>query len=176
MKTECSLSTRLPLSSLSVSVSLRGALCGQAVCASMLVIRTNRDEGGRTGYTPRTREGRMKEHKNKGKSNSRHEGNARELLLLVHTYFHRELYHFKALKGVPHHNTPTREIVSFWEEKKQNINSNSSPYQISFPPEGLEDEKRKKKERHSKDCNRLVMNKTLHQNWKDGEISFLSAC
>lgn len=111
MKTECSLAARLPLPSLSVSVSLRGALCGQAVCASMLVIRTNRDEGGRTGYTPRTREGRMKEHKNKGKSNSRHEGNARELLLLVHTYFHRELYHFKALKGIAtpqHANTHER--------------------------------------------------------------------
>lgn len=78
---------------------------------------------------------------------------------------------------MPHHNTPTRTRDSqLLGEKKQNINSNSSPYQMYISPEGLEDEKRKKRERHSKDCNRLVMNKTLHQNWKDGEISFLSAC
>lgn len=30
--------------------------------------------------------------------------------------------------------------------------------------------------RHSKDRDMPVMNKTLHQNWKGSEISFLSAC
>lgn len=28
----------------------------------------------------------------------------------------------------------------------------------------------------SEGCNRVVINKTLHQNWKDNEIPFLSAC
>lgn len=83
----------------SVCVSLHRSLCGQATCASMLIIRTNRDEGGRMGYTPCTREGRMKEWKNMGKSNTRHEGNTRELFLLVHTNFHRDLRHFNALKA-----------------------------------------------------------------------------
>lgn len=47
----------------------------------------------------------MKECKNMGKSNTRHEGHTRELLLLVHTNFHRDLHHFNALKA---HNTTTQ--------------------------------------------------------------------
>ena len=103
---------------LSASVSLCRSLCGQAEYASMLVIRTNRDEGGRMGYTPRTREGRMKEQKkkktqkNKRKSNIRHEENTGELLLLALTCFHRELYHFNSIKGTPQRNTHIRWIVS----------------------------------------------------------------
>lgn len=45
------------------SVPLCRSLCGQAMCASMLVIRTNRDEGGRMGYTPCTRVGGLKTEK-----------------------------------------------------------------------------------------------------------------
>lgn len=144
--------------SLSVSMSLCHSLCGQAVCASMLVIRTNRDERGRRGYTLCTREGRMKEKKiRENKTPCRHEGNTRDLIILAHTYFHNWLLSFSCITGMFHHNTTIQMIVSSWKK----ILPLPVHIRCSFTWRVLKKEKR---ERLSKGCNRLVMNKILHQN------------
>lgn len=107
------------------------SLCGQAACASMLIIRTNRDEGGRMGYTPCRREGWMKEWKTQQNQREGMRGNTRELFLVVHTNFHRDPYHCIALKN-HNHNTNTRHSAP-----ENNINSNSTPYHAYISPEGL---------------------------------------
>ena len=178
MKTECSLSllASLFLRSPRLCLSPRRSLWAGRVRLRARYQNKQR-WGWKNGVHAAYQRGEDERAQKQGKNQTaRHEGNARGLLLLVHTYFHRERYHFKALKrrATPRHaNTRDSQLLG---GKKKNINSNSSPYQMYISPEGLEEEKKKNRERHSKDCNRLVMNKTLHQNWKDGEISFLSAC
>ena len=115
MKTECSLSLLLTLSFCSLCLCLSVALSAGRPCVPLRSLSEQTEMRVEEWGTHMYQRGEDERVQNKGKSNTRHEGNTRELFLSAHTFFHRELYHFNALKRcyttTQHTNTPECQLL-----------------------------------------------------------------
>ena len=146
MKTECSLSllASLFLRSPRLCLSPRRSLWAGRVRLRARYQNKQR-WGWKNGVHAAYQRGEDERAQKQGKNQTaRHEGNARGLLLLVHTYFHRERYHFKALKrrATPRH-ANTRDSQLLGGKKKRTLIPIPVHIRCTFPPRVWKKKKRK---------------------------------